>query len=115
MEGNEAPSTEPGCPVAEAVPAPEVLSSWSTEERSALYKAVDESDYSLADWLEALETFQHWLEGRGDPRRPWRDIVGYIHCCTLMRGAGVASSSLNVLVNQALIDFGFQFLGEAQN
>jgi hypothetical protein len=90
------------------------LASWSDEEREALLEAVEEGDYSLADWLEAISTFETWLGDRGEERRPWRDIVGYIHCCTLMGGPGIALGSLNIIVNQTLIEFGFRAVDDPQ-
>jgi len=74
---------------------------------AALASAIDESDYSIADWLEALLTFESWLEQRAVPTRPFAAIMGYIHCCTLMNARGVITPSLNIIVNKALIDFGF--------
>lgn len=73
----------------------------------ALALAIDESDYGLADWLEALLSFEHWLQARAIPNRPFASIIGYIHCCTLMNAKGVITPSLNIIVNKALIDYGF--------
>lgn len=73
----------------------------------ALATAVDESDYGLADWLEALSTFEQWLQVHSAPSRPFASIIGYIHCCTLMNAKGVITPSLNIIVNKALIDYGF--------
>ncbi len=88
---------------------------WHESERAALLEAVDESDYSLADWIEALAAFDRWLAARGEQRRPWCEIVGYIHCCTLMASPGVALGNLKVIVDQSLIEFGFHFLAESQS
>lgn len=88
---------------------------WTAEERDALLAAVDESDYSLADWGLALRTFEAWLARRGENRRPWREIVGYIHCCTLMASPGVALGKLEVIVDKALTEFGFEFIEESQS
>ena len=101
--------TVPGAPF----PA-EALERWSAEERESLLTAVDESDYSLADWLEALGAFDAWLSARGEARRPWREIVGYIHCCTQMASPGIALGTLKVIVFQALTEFGFQFMTASQ-
>lgn len=91
------------------------LESWSAADREALYEAVDGSDYSLDDWLAALGTFDAWLEGRGEHGRPWREITGYIHCCTLMASPGIALGKLEVIVFKALTEFGFAFMGESQS
>jgi len=93
---------------------PSILSSWSDAELAALREAVDESDYSLNDWIGALGAFEAWLAERGEERRPWREIVGYIHCCTLMASPGVALGNLEVVVNKSLIEFGFDFMADPQ-
>lgn len=87
---------------------PGTLAGWTAEEREALLSAVDESDYSLDDWLEALGTFCAWLEERGESRRPWREMTGYIHCCTRIAAPGIALGNLKVIVFQSLTEFGFQ-------
>lgn len=93
----------------------DALAEWSEEDRAALHEAVDESDYSFADWIEALAAFDRWLSDQGEKRRPWRGMIGYIHCCTLMTTApGIALANLKVIVNQSLIEFGFQLLDESQ-
>lgn len=91
------------------------LSSWSERDREALLAAVDESDYSLADWLAALAVFDRWLADQGEKGRPWREVVGYIHCCTLMASPGVALGKLEVIVSKALTDFGFHRIADPQD
>lgn len=88
---------------------------WTPEDRETLFTAVDDSDYSLADWIEALAAFDVWLEERGEVRRPWREIVGYIHCCTLMASPGVDLGVLKVIVIKSLTEYGFEFIGESQS
>lgn len=101
--------TAPGAPL-----TAEALACWTPEDRDALLSAVDESDYSLDDWLEALGTFCAWLEERGETRRPWRAMTGYVHCCTLMASPGIALGNLKVIVFQALTEFGFESMTESQ-
>jgi hypothetical protein len=91
------------------------LESWTPEERDWFYEAVDDSDYSLEDWVAALGAFESWLQERGELRRPWREIVGYIHCCTLMAAPGVALGILEVIVCKSLTEYGFEFIGESQS
>jgi len=91
------------------------LGLWNPGDRETLFTAVDDSDYSLADWIEALGAFEAWLEERDEARRPWREIVGYIHCCTLMASPGVDLGGLKVIVIKALTEFGFEFIGESQS
>ncbi len=84
------------------------------EELSLLLETVDLSDYSLADWIEALVTFDHWLEAKGEGRRPLREMVGYIHCCTAANPAQITLPKLEVIVYQALTKYGFDALSDAQ-
>lgn len=100
----------PGAPSAGELPA-----SWPAEVREALFAAVDESDYSLADWLEAIGAFCAWLESRAETRRPWLAMFDYIHCCTVAAPVGIALGNLKVIVHQALTEFGFRLLSESQD
>ena len=90
------------------------LAAWSPDDRAALHEAVDASDYSLDDWIEALDAFDRWLSDRGEKRRPIREIVGYIHCCTYKASPGVALGNLEVILLQALTEFGFAFMEDTQ-
>lgn len=87
---------------------------WSDEDREYLYSVVEESDYSLPDWVEAFKAFEQWLDDRGMPSRPWREMAGYLHCCTHMASPGVPLGKLKVIVCQALTEFGFDFTHESQ-
>lgn len=101
--------TAPGNPL-----GVDALGRWTPEEQEALFSAVDDSDYSLADWIEALAVFCDWLDGQGESRRSWRDMTGYVHCCTRMAAPGIALGNLKVIVYQALTEFGFQSTDESQ-
>ena len=80
-----------------------------------LLSEVDETDYSAIDWAEALVEFGRWLDERKSIRRPFPDIVGYIHCCTLMNAPHVSLPSLKVIVSQSLIDYGFEAISTSQS
>lgn len=96
----------------DSLPAP--FDGLSDLERGILLEAVDGSDFSLADWIRALETFDRWLGGRDEVRRPWTDMIGYIECCTRMTAPGLSSPDLAGLTERALDDFGFSVLAEFQ-
>lgn len=76
---------------------------------------VDDSDYSLADWVEAFVEFDRWLDRKGTALRPLTGMRGYIHCCTLMNPALISSPNLKVIVFKSLTEFGFDAVSEAQN
>jgi hypothetical protein len=80
-----------------------------------LLAAVDDSDYSLADWIDALAAFDEWLEKKGEKRRPLREMCGYIHCCTFTNTPQLSLPFLKVIVIKALTEFGFDAVPELQN
>jgi len=79
-----------------------------------LLEEVDQSDYSLDDWAEALEVFEAWLVEQGVDSRPLSNMIGYVHCCTLTNAPGISLPSLRVIVSQALTTFGFEVVSESQ-
>lgn len=80
----------------------------------ALLEEVDQSDYSLVDWGEALVEFDRWLAGRETPERPLPEMIGYIHCCTLTNAPGIPLGSLKVIVSQSLTNHGFAAISGSQ-
>lgn len=79
-----------------------------------LLEQVDSSDYSAVDWAEALVEFDRWLEEQNTGARPFPQMVGYVHCCTLMNAPQISLPSLKVIVYQSLTDFGFEAVSETQ-
>lgn len=79
-----------------------------------LLEEVDSSDYSAIDWAEALVEFDGWLESHKVSERPFTQMVGYVHCCTLMNAPQISLPSLKVIVYQSLTDFGFKAISETQ-
>lgn len=72
------------------------------------YEEVDRSHYSLADWASALVAFDKWLSEQGKSERPFRAMVGYLHCCTLTSAYSVGVPSLEVVLFQCLKNYGFE-------
>ncbi len=72
-----------------------------------LFEAVDETDYSLIDWVAALLEFDRWMDEAGTSNRPFRQMLGYINCCTQINPPNVCLASLEVVVYEALTGFGF--------
>lgn len=91
-----------------------LLNSGEAGGLDALLENVDESDYSLADWVEALTAFDAWLGEKGETRRPLAGMRGYIHCCTFTNSPHLSSPILKVIVIKALTEFGFDVLAESQ-
>lgn len=70
---------------------------------------VDQSDYSVTDWADALVGFDHWLSS-DKPRFNTRDfthMVGYLHCCQMTISANLSKPKMRDVVNQCLNDFGY--------
>lgn len=70
--------------------------------------AVDDSDYSLADWVDALLAFDRWLAAHGTAARPFASMTGYLDCCAAAapRTVGVLPA-LQALLLRNLEEYGF--------
>ena len=71
----------------------------------ALLEEVDESDFSLRDWIEALLVLNQWLEERS-LNLPFNDNIGYVSCAGASAGAGAHLSHLPSLVADLLEQYG---------
>jgi hypothetical protein len=71
----------------------------------ALLEEVDESDFSLCDWMEALLVLNQWLEERS-LKLPISDNVGYVSCAVASAGTGANLSHLPSLVADLLEQYG---------
>lgn len=83
-------------------------------DEDELFEKVDESDYSLRDWAEALVVFDRWLAQKGVSERPHTAMLGYIHCCTMLNAPQISLPSLKVIVNQSLTEYGFEEVSKNQ-
>ncbi len=77
----------------------------SIETRNALLDGVDESSYSLRDWIEALRTLGHWLDARGLVLEH-HDQVGYVCCAAESAAASAQLTHLPSLVDEMLETYG---------
>ncbi|MEM9015383.1 MAG: hypothetical protein AAGC68_00115 [Verrucomicrobiota bacterium] len=91
------------------------LARCDSAEIDSFVKLVDDSDYSLQDWVEALLGFDQWLTNKGRDERPFAEMTGYVHCCTYTNSPLLPLPSLQVLVIQALEGFGFEAVEQSQN
>ncbi|MEM9280276.1 MAG: hypothetical protein AAGA96_00480 [Verrucomicrobiota bacterium] len=85
----------------------EFLDSCDNPDLDEFVDQVDQSDYALLDWIEALLGFGDWLKARNHQSFPFREMVGYTHCCTLTNAPGISLPSLKLVVVQALEEHGF--------
>jgi len=51
------------------------------ESGSLLFDFVDDSEYELSQWIEAISIFHHWLEDNSRSTT-FQKMLGYISCCT---------------------------------
>lgn len=92
----------------------DLLSKSQEVDLDSLLGEIDSSDYSAVDWAEALVEFDRWLSSTNEESRPFPQMVGYVHCCTLMNAPQISLPPLKVIVNQSLTDFGFEAISETQ-
>jgi hypothetical protein len=72
-----------------------------------LLEYVDDSDYSLTDWLSALLEFDKWLVGEKVDARPVETMIGYIHCSTMGAPQTLTAPELSRVVLENLDEWGF--------
>lgn len=68
---------------------------------------VDQSDFSLSDWVAALLDFDQWLKCKHITIRPTAQMISYIHCCTLSLTDTLPPPDLRRLTNDMLTQYGF--------
>jgi hypothetical protein len=74
----------------------------------ALLDAVDDSPYSLSQWIDAFIVVGQWMEVRG-LRASFGDQLGYVHCACESAGTGANLTTLSAVVSEMLDDYGFGF------
>ncbi len=72
-----------------------------------LVESVDESPYSLSEWLAAWEFFSQWLAAQ-NRQAEFSIMMGYLDCCSeWMEGKSVLPP-FDLLVEEMLEAFGFE-------
>lgn len=83
---------------------------WNSQNRGIgwhiLLEAVDESDYSLRDWVEALVSFSEYIED-SDGVADLKIMLGYLNCCCEANEGSVGLPLIHVL-NEMLSQYGFE-------
>lgn len=69
------------------------------------FREVDESNFTLADWLESLAALYHWLDEKELTLSP-KDGVGYVSCAAKSIGDSPALNHLPSLVHDFLEQYG---------
>lgn len=68
-----------------------------------LMAAIDDSVYSLRDWVKALDVLHQWL-GRNPRRTNLEHKLGYIHCCSVSE----PGRPLSEIVTLMLEEYGYE-------
>ena len=74
-------------------------------QRDQLLGYVDESPFSLLDWIEALKLLGHWLDAH-DQKMEVEDQLGYVSCAVEAVGADAQLTHLPTLVSEMLSQYG---------
>jgi hypothetical protein len=69
--------------------------------------AVDDSTFSLGQWIDAFIQLEQWLEAQGR-RASFDDQLGYVHCACEAAGNGANLTTLAAVVAEMLDDYGFE-------
>ena len=72
-----------------------------------LFSSVDESPYSLHEWIDAVEYFTNWLEER-DRESPWPTMLGYLSCCSESPENKDIKNNLTALLSDMLKAHGYE-------
>ena len=72
-----------------------------------LFDRVDESDYTLTDWLKAIESFHDWISSR-TISTDLDMLLGYISCCTEANPNSPTELNLKETVLEMLEQYGFE-------
>ncbi len=73
--------------------------------RTILFQKVDESDFSLIDWVDSLVMLHRWLDRQGLILSP-RDSLGYISCAAKSVEDSSLLNHLPSLVHDFLEQYG---------
>lgn len=72
-----------------------------------LAEHVDETRYSLKEWLKAMESFNTWILGQ-KRTTSYEQMLGYISCCAEMGSQQTCPPDLDNLVTSMLKQYGFE-------
>ena len=86
----------------------------NTLARRQLLEAVDESEFSLHQWVESLSIVKTWLDVRGLVLA-MGDQIGYVCCAGEAAGAGASLTHLPSLVAEMLETYGCERATETVN
>ncbi len=71
------------------------------------FNSVDESPYSLSQWIEAVEYFSNWLD-TNQRTTPWPTLLGYLSCCSESPENKNIKHNLKSLLKDMLEVYGYE-------
>lgn len=71
------------------------------------FNAVDDSPYSLAQWIEAIKYFSKWLD-ENQRTTPWPTLLGYLSCCSESPENKNIKHNLKHLLKDMLETYGYE-------
>jgi len=79
-----------------------------------LLQEVDESSFTLRDWLESLVILYQWLDERGYTLSPMKGL-GYVSCAAKSAGSSPGWNHLPSVVSGFLEDYGCELAVKKQS
>lgn len=79
----------------------------SSKGVTALFQQVDDSVYSLKEWIEAIAFFHEEIEKRGQ-KTDFITLLGYLRCCALSPENKTRKRNFCELISEMLDDYGFE-------
>lgn len=74
---------------------------------SDLFNSVDNSPYSLGEWISAIFEFSNWLD-KNERKSPWPTMLGYLGCCSESPENKDIKHSLKDLLKEMLETYGYE-------
>lgn len=74
---------------------------------TALFRQVDDSVYSLKEWIEAIDFFHDEIEKKGQ-KTDFLTLLGYLRCCALSPENKTRKRNFCELISEMLGDYGFE-------
>jgi hypothetical protein len=80
-------------------------------EEALLKKYVDDSVYSLEEWIEGLQEFQEWCQEKSKPYEA-TGALEYLHCCAFSARRHPIKPRLWEIVSEMLYIYGWEMRKE---
>jgi hypothetical protein len=72
-----------------------------------IFKFVNESPFSMADWIDAIEYFYSWLLGQSR-KVDFLEMLKYMQCCVASPDAKEKGQTFSALIEDMLLICGYE-------